>query len=419
MLLDRILAGRSGAFAAAAPCPRAAIIGICKNAGKTVALNHLIAEASAAGVRLALASSGRDGEAKDAVTDLPKPRITAPPGAWLATARGALTPAVTVVGELPLATPLGPMVVGRATAGGEVVLVGPGSSQALAAVLSALEAAAGAAGEPPALTLVDGAFDRLAAASPDLTDTVVLAVGAAYSPSQQQTLAQAAFLLDVLRLPPAPLAAEPLAAALALGRPALVLPGTAPLLLGVASALADPAALLAAAAAILDRPPPAPVPARDPTPTSDPAPTGAPTPAGAPPPAVDHAPAALVLPGALTDGLLQAWLLNFRHPTHRLTVVLPDATHVLAHRDLWRRWRRLGGEAAVQRPIRVAAVTANAHSPVGASYNPNTFFAALGEVAADLPVFDLVQGLQCRLGSRTGPYARPSDGPGQPGGDRL
>ncbi len=50
MLLDRILAGRSGTFAAAAPCPRAAIIGICKNAGKTVALNHLIAEASAAGV---------------------------------------------------------------------------------------------------------------------------------------------------------------------------------------------------------------------------------------------------------------------------------------------------------------------------------------------------------------------------------
>ena len=413
MLLDRILAGRSGTFAAAAPCPRAAIIGICKNAGKTVALNHLIAEASAAGVRLALASSGRDGEAKDAITDLPKPRITAPPGAWLATARGALTPAVTVVGELPLATPLGPMVVGRATAGGEVVLVGPGSSQALAAVLSALEAASGAAGEPPALTLVDGAFDRLAAASPDLTDTVVLAVGAAYSPSQPQTLAQAAFLLDVLRLPRAPLAAEPLAAALALGRPALVLPGTAPLLLGVASALADPAALLAAAAAILDRPPPAPVPARDPTPTSDP------PPAGAPPPAVDHAPAALVLPGALTDGLLQAWLLNFRHLTHRLTVVLPDATHVLAHRDLWRRWRRLGGEAAVQRPIRVAAVTANAHSPVGASYNPNTFFAALSEVAADLPVFDLVQGMQCRLGSRTGPYARPSDGPGQPGGDRL
>lgn len=56
-------------------CRSVALLGLAKNAGKTVALNSLAAETRAAGESLVLASIGRDGEAFDAVTRKPKPPV--------------------------------------------------------------------------------------------------------------------------------------------------------------------------------------------------------------------------------------------------------------------------------------------------------------------------------------------------------
>lgn len=66
------------------------VMGMAKNTGKTVCLNHLLRQAHAAHVPLGLTSIGRDGEARDEVFSIPKPPVVVPRGCRVATARGTL-----------------------------------------------------------------------------------------------------------------------------------------------------------------------------------------------------------------------------------------------------------------------------------------------------------------------------------------
>ena len=362
-LLRAVLGGRDRG--------RISLVGLSKNAGKTVTLNRLIRAAAALGMPLGLLSTGRDGEAVDAVTELPKPRIWAPEGALVATAAAALGPdeegeaggqqsaagrpaprtraRVAVLRETGILTPLGPVVIGRVERPGEVLLVGPGSAARIAALLDELEAAGAA------LCLVDGSFDRRAAAAPAVTGRVVLAAGAAYSASMETTVAQVRHVLELFDLPRAPeeWPAEPPDRPGGDRPPVCLLPPEGqPVPVPVASGFADPGLVAEAAA-------------------------------GAPPGTV------LCLTGALTDGLLLALLA--RRLAH-VPVLVPDPTHVLADRNTWRRWRRQGGQVWVEHRVEIAAVTTNAYSPVGPGYDAAAFCARVAE-AARRPVVDLVAGI--------------------------
>ena len=77
-------------FDLTAPYTTLCLAGMCKNAGKTTALNALIRGAKARGVSLALTSIGRDGEREDLVTGTNKPPIYMTGGTLFATARGLL-----------------------------------------------------------------------------------------------------------------------------------------------------------------------------------------------------------------------------------------------------------------------------------------------------------------------------------------
>ncbi len=61
------------------------IVGMAKNSGKTVALNHLIQESLDEGIRLGIISTGRDGESLDLVTETEKPKIYVEEGVLIAT----------------------------------------------------------------------------------------------------------------------------------------------------------------------------------------------------------------------------------------------------------------------------------------------------------------------------------------------
>lgn len=326
---------------------RLSVIGLSKNAGKTVTLNHLIRAAAAGGVPLGLVSTGRDGEAEDAVTELPKPRIWAPAGALVATAAAALhagSGRIATLRALPLSTPFGQVVLGRVEEAGEVLLIGPGSAARVAQVLAAFE------GAGARLSLVDGSFDRMAAAAPGVTGRVILAAGAAYSASMGQTVAQIRHILELMDLPPVAPALAPLVEqAVAAGPVSLVESDHAVRRLPVTSGLSQPEAIIAAA-------------------------RGA---------------ACLTLAGALGDGLLREAL---RQQAAHLAVAVADPTHILVERSLWRRWRRAGGQVYVRRPVRLLAVTVNPHSPVGRDYDTRAFFQAVAELA-QRPVFDLQAGL--------------------------
>lgn len=340
-LLDHLLAGGLPS--------RLSVVGLCKNAGKTVALNHIVRAAADRNLPLGLISTGRDGEEQDAVTELPKPRIWAPAGALVATAQQALatgTARVEPLAELPLTTPFGRVVVGRVTEPGEVLLIGPGSASRIATMLEALEA------RGAQFALVDGSFDRIAAAAPAVTGRVVLAAGAAYSHSMAETVAQVRHVLDLFDLPPV---AGHLASLVdQAAAPVCLAAGEAVRPVGVVSGLADPEPIITAIQAAL----------------------------------AEGGATALILRGALSDRLLQALV---RHRLFGLTLVVPDATHILVSGNLWRRWRSQGGQVLVRQPARLSAVTTNGYSPVGPDYDPQAFHAAVAE-AARRPVFDLEAG---------------------------
>ena len=67
-----------------------AVMGMSKNTGKTVCLNHLLEQVHAAGKAVGITSIGRDGEDRDEVFAIPKPPVRVTPGCLVATARDTL-----------------------------------------------------------------------------------------------------------------------------------------------------------------------------------------------------------------------------------------------------------------------------------------------------------------------------------------
>ena len=115
--------------------PTVTVVGLCKNAGKTTALNRLRAELE--GETLAVTSIGRDGERTDVVTGTEKPEIWVREGTLFATARGMLPlcdVTVEVLGSTDVSTPLGPVGVFRAKSDGYVQLAGPSAVGQLSAL---------------------------------------------------------------------------------------------------------------------------------------------------------------------------------------------------------------------------------------------------------------------------------------------
>lgn len=357
---------------------RLTIAGLAKNVGKTVTLNHVIAGASSRGVRLGLTSTGRDGEKRDAITELPKPAIHAPEGSYVATALEALSESsasIEIVGNTEFHTPFGPIILGRVTEPGTVLLIGPGSSQRISAVLDRLETLGAG------LCLVDGSLDRLAAAAPGVTGTLILATGAAYSPSMKATVARTAQAIDVFGLPGAGTETESENLRNREGQPGVSLV--------IESSLGRAAAIVASL--VGDRIlPKAGVPSRE-CPGDQTFPEdhveGSSRDRSGDRPAIER----ILLKGALTTSLV-AEILRIGI-TRDIELIVEDATRVIVDGSVWRRFRRRGGRVSVLRPIRLLAVTCNPWSPSGPGYPQPEFIDEVYRLAGGLPVFDLVAGL--------------------------
>lgn len=168
-----------------------AVVGTAKNAGKTVTMNYLVRELTQRGLTVGLVSSGRDGETLDSFTGEPKPSVVPPEGSWVATAEGVLGQAgagleIVDVSENPGL--LGRLVIGRVIEPLPLELVGPRSAAELGRLVRKLLSLG------THVVIVDGALDRVAAASPSVTDACVLATGAAAGENLKDIASAAAFL---------------------------------------------------------------------------------------------------------------------------------------------------------------------------------------------------------------------------------
>ncbi len=332
-----------------------AVVGTARGVGKTSVLGHLARRAEAEGITLGLVSGGREGDRPDGEHEQ-GPAVYVPRWCLVATAEGALGQAdafVEVLEVLPAAGPLGHLVVGRIREPGRLPLVGPPTAKGLQDAVQALRH------HGAALVVVEGSVDRVACAAPAVTEGTVVATGAAVGGGVGEVAERTRLLLGFLGLPAVedPGLREAAARALGQWRVAVIDADGRPRPLALRTALGS---------------------------------------GGTVAEAVDKGARALVIAGALADGVAEA-LAGLRPPASRVLVVVPDGTHVFLGSRALARFTRAGGRLAVLHPIRVVAVTLNPFGPDGVALDPEALLGEVARAVHPVPVFDLVLGRALNL----------------------
>ena len=331
----------------------AAIVGMTKNVGKTVTLNYLVKRYEQEGRCLGLVSAGYDGERFDRLTLEEKPRIYTPEGAYLATARACFEAAeaqLELVEETDLSTPLGPVYLACVKESGLVEMAGPGSVSGLKKLCDKMNSLGAER------VLVDGAINRIASASPDLTEGIILAAGAALGPTMEDVVKKTSFRKALLDTPP--VADEELYRAacsgLSEGKAALInkkdSDGEQYQVKPVKAEIP-----LLAARQVLEQ--------------------------------YSRDTAAIVYGGALVDSVMNNILkLETPYPA----VIVKDATKIFISSETYNRYVSRGGQLQVLKGLSLIAITLNPTDPGGKGYDPQMFLESMREALQPCPVFDLI-----------------------------
>jgi hypothetical protein len=340
-----------------AAAPRLALVGLAKNTGKTVTLNALLAELAAAREPVGVTSVGRDGEKHDVIDfRIEKPLVRLSGGDLVATTDGLLS-ASGVPHELlertGMRTPLGEVLLARLKGAGTIEIAGPSAASDTRAVADSM------LGQGAQRVVIDGAIDRRAASSPEVSDGLVMSTGAILSEDLGEVVERTVEAVALVRV--AALGTEgedarlrELAAGLDPGVSALVDDGwalhTLPERFVLTAEAADIAERLRAAGTVR----------------------------------------ALLVAGALPQRFLDGLVPQVRRSRETLGVVVSDATRLfLSDRDV-SHYARAGIELRVLHPIELLALTVNPVAPQSHSFDSGRLRAALDEAIPDVPIFDVL-----------------------------
>ena len=339
---------------------RLALVGLAKNTGKTETLVALLRELDAAGRTVGVTSVGRDGEERDVIdARIAKPRVRMRPGSLVASTDELLRASAVpyeLLEQTDVRTPLGRVQIARLLQAGAVEVAGPSVAAQVRSVSDAmLERGA-------EQVLIDGAVDRRAASSPEVSDGLVMATGAVLSHELAEVVERTREAVELARLPrPGPatpvtqMALELAAArnARADGDGALIGPDAK-------STPLPPRFVLRAEASELAR-------------------------------LLDAQPDAelMLIYGALPERFLEQLRPVLRRARRTLTLLVGDATRVfLGERDVdW--YRRQGLELRAIQPIDLRALTVNPVAPQSHSFDSGQLRDALQRTLGELPVLDV------------------------------
>jgi hypothetical protein len=335
-----------------------ALVGLAKNTGKTVALATLLGELHAAGRLIGVTSVGRDGEERDVIDSrIEKPRVLLAAGDLVATTDGLLSASGiphNVLENTGLRTPLGPVLIARLRGHGAIEVAGPSAAADVRAVSEAM------LGHGAEQVLVDGAIDRRAASSPEVSDGLVMSTGAILSPDIEEVVARTRDAVELVRL--ASLDDESaigrrlraLSSVSGTGASLLVGDGEEPVELPPRFALSGDAAQIAAL--------------------------------------LHSRPAArwLTVAGALPESLVGELARAARRAGRELTLVVPDSTRVFLtdHGPGW--YASQGIHIQTLRPISLRAITVNPVAPQSHNFDSTALRALLREAIADVAIFDVL-----------------------------
>jgi len=171
-----------------------AVVGMCKNAGKTTVVNHII-DVFKDEYQIGLTSIGYDGEKQDEITKLEKPRIEVYPGMIIATCDCALNTASAgykKVRDTGIRTALGEVSIIRIKTQGLVEVSGPSMVSQIEALSYEMKKLG------CSKIIVDGSAGRTSFAS--RLDCTVLSVGAALSNDMNKVVKLAEHQVDMFDL---------------------------------------------------------------------------------------------------------------------------------------------------------------------------------------------------------------------------
>lgn len=173
------------------------VIGMSKNAGKTVALNELLCQAAGKNMAVGLTSIGRDGEKQDIVTCTEKPLIYVMEGTYIATAESLFNCSEAKLEILEItdfSTSIGRIIIAKAISPGYVQIAGPCSNREIRIVAEKM------LDYGAELSIVDGALDRVSSASPTITEATILSTGAVLSRDMNKVVEQTVHRVNLFHL---------------------------------------------------------------------------------------------------------------------------------------------------------------------------------------------------------------------------
>ena len=325
-----------------------AVMGMTKNTGKTVALNHLLAQAAAAQVAMGVTSIGRDGEDRDQVFFIPKPPVVVWPGTLVATAQATLQRAKVrykLIDTAGIDSPMGEVVVVKVLEHGEMEIAGASRGSDQRKVIGRLKQCGAA------LVLLDGALGRSQHASPAIADGVMLATGAAMGGSMADVIRKTRDRLAILGIAQADEATRTLC------EPVLSQGGVAIWNGHGEVQFQANIATLNAGEKLLEY--------------------------------MDTDLATIALSGAVGRSLWQALMkLAGRHPG--LTVVVADGTKLFVENADLLAFHKLGAQLRAYRGINMTGITLNPYSPMGGSFVAEEFLIAARQAFAGYDVSDVM-----------------------------
>ena len=173
------------------------IVGLEKNTGKTECLKYVLNRLPVESRRIAVTSIGIDGETVDQVTRTQKPEIVLREGMYFGTSeahyrqRRLVSELIDVSDEN---TSLGRVVTAKALTGGKILLSGPSSASGLRRWMQEMHRF------DIDLVVIDGALSRMSSASPAVSQSMILATGAAYSANINTLVSKTAHVVDLINL---------------------------------------------------------------------------------------------------------------------------------------------------------------------------------------------------------------------------
>ena len=173
------------------------IVGLEKNTGKTECFNYVLQRLPLENKRVAVSSIGIDGETTDQVTKTAKPEIFLREGVYFGTSEKHYLMKRLSAELLEITnenTSLGNIIIGKALTPGKILLSGPSSTNGLRRWMDEMKK------YDIDLTIIDGALSRMSLASPAVSESMILATGAAYSANINTLVQKTAFVVQMINL---------------------------------------------------------------------------------------------------------------------------------------------------------------------------------------------------------------------------